>query len=215
MDACKNHLHMLAAWIHRQFALLADFLVSQALIMIVLSLFMGYRYFEIVTLFDRILPADVRAKSIASGLIAAVFIFSTIIFMVHAYRIGSAVKAGIFITALVVNLYFWQVWQGDWFIKTFMSITLASFDIGFAYLFHLLRLEHHAAVSLDDIRIQFKVESGAVDRKKQQVQDLTNQAKSLKKWIDKHTCPHCHQHFPSPKSINAHIPRCDKNPNKP
>jgi hypothetical protein len=200
-------------WINRQFHSLADFLVSQALIMIVLALFMAYRYFEVLTLFNRVLPADVSSRATASALISAVFIFSSIIFMVHAYRIGKAVKVGIFITALIINLYFWQVWTGDIFFKVFISVTLSSFDIGFAYLFHILRLEHHAEVSLADLQLQVSGAEESLDKNRDLYRDLKAKNDQMLSEIRRHTCPHCRRIFPSPKSINAHVPRCEKNPN--
>lgn len=199
-------------WIYRQFDHLADFISRLPLIMIVLAALMGYRFYEVETLFLRVLPMDVPSREAASALIAGVFIFSTIIFMIHAFRIGWGVKAGLVITALVINLYFWDVTTGDWLFKTFISLVIAAFDIGFSYLFHDLHTRRVLTKKIEVLEEAYRTEMVTYQALIDNQKELNAKSQELKVIIDQHTCPHCKDLFPSPKSVNAHKARCKSNP---
>jgi len=200
--------------IYRRFDQVAEFLTRLPLIMLVLVALMGYRFYEVDTLFLRVLPADVPSRALASGLISAVFIFSTVIFMVHAYRIGWGVKVGLVLTALIINLYFWEVSSGDWIFKSFISTVIAAFDIGFAFLFHSIRIEQEHQITHDQLKREADKIKTEISDYNRSLRSLRSESESLSNFIKQHTCPHCEEIYPSPRSLNAHKPKCNHNPDK-
>lgn len=207
--------------IYKYFDSLADFMTRLPLVILILAAFMGYRYYEVLTLFTKWLPIeDPQDLLWAARLISITFIFSTLIFMVNAYRIGWAVKVALVVVSLVVNLYFWEVWTGDLFFKIFISAVNAGFDIGYAFLFQIMRKDSQLSAELSNLQQEVSEAEQELDK----LSDISQKQKAILKtqlhFIKEHEqilskiqCPQCLQVFGSPQALNAHQPtKCKLKP---
>jgi len=205
----------------------SEFITSLALVLIFLFLFMAYRFYEVQTLFHEKLPVELTGDSrvFASNLIALVFIFTTLLFMVNASR---SLKWGKFLLALVafiINLYFWKAFAGtteDIIFKLFISAVIASMDFGFAHLFDGMwkeRLMSYQRANLEQNKIDLEQEIANLEKNKntiqQEIADIREKRieteqelnKRIAK-IDDHTCPHCGTYYESIKALNGHLGQC-------
>jgi len=207
--------------VYKFFDSVAEFLTRLPIVIIILLSFMGYRYYEVDTLFLRWLPIeDSMTKIYASRLISIVFVWSTLIFMVNAFRIGHWVKVVLILISFVINLYFWQVWIGDWVFKVFISAVNAAFDFGFAYLFHLMRKDSKYLAEISEVKAKLDRINSELSAKSKRLELLDARhehiASNIKKYeaeLSKVQCQNCGRIFPTPQALNAHKPnQCKKLP---
>ena len=212
---------------YQLFYKLSEFITSLAPVLLFLFLFMGYRFYEVQTLFLDKLPSDLGGdgRHFAANMIAVVFIFTTLLFMVNASRSIKWGKYFLAIVAFIINLYFWNAFQGnteDILFKLFISAVIASMDFGFAHLFDNMwkeRLDH----------VDKEIIGQSKDQLIQQIAEL-EQTKSLEEQklatieletevaqqalnkriakIDDHSCPHCGSYYESIKALNGHLGQC-------
>ncbi len=122
----------------------AEFITSLAFILLVLLMFMGYRYYEVETLFYDILGRidDNTDRRIAARLIAVVVTCFTLAIMVHSEKLWQdhpgLIRAALSTVGMFINLAFWQPWSStDQFSAWGVSIVLSGIDWVLPYLFEI------------------------------------------------------------------------------
>jgi len=196
--------------IYTWFDRIAEFFKSLALVIIILITFMGYRYYEVYTLFLRWLPIeDPDNLQIASVLISVVFIFTTLLFLVNAGKLGiQGVKFLLAIVALFINLYFWEVWQGDHIFKAVISIVLSAMDYGFAILFDVMAKERELGAIASDLKAQVSKVRAELDLHRAEKSELSARIKEYKAILKQVQCPKCKLIFSSTNARNGHQANC-------
>lgn len=212
---------------------ISDFLVSLAFLVPVFFGFMAYRYYEIFMLFSAELQLSYSYSTLGALLIASVGIFTTLIFMVHGAKLAPIVirrdsplqggghrPAGVWhwsklvlvIYAFVINAFFWKPWESPTvagrIFRWFCCVMFSSMDYGFVHLFNALHGErtqqHHLSTLEQDIS---KAEQELSELRAAAGNELA-QSQRLKAFIQEHTCTHCGEIFPSPRSKRAHESQC-------
>lgn len=124
-----------------------EFLTSLVFTLLVLIIFMGYRYYEVQTLFVDLLETriqDMGSRTTASILIGVVITLFTLAIMVHSQRLYQSnpwlVRAGLSVVGMFINLAFWKPWQAasDQFGAWGVTIILSAIDWTLPYLFEIL-----------------------------------------------------------------------------
>lgn len=220
-------------WFYSLFDHLAGFLVSLALLILVFFAFMGYRYYEVQTLFQDSLQQIDPAQdwSTASILIALVIIITTMIFMTNAEKLDAIFQSGevppskggagtaggsfspskitLVLFALAINLFFWKPWAAittaELMQRLFYCLMLSSMDYAFAHLFNALRLERSRRTEVFTLRNDLEL-------LQESYKERLAKSEKLEAYINAHTCPYCKEPFPSPKATNAHKGRCKHKP---
>jgi hypothetical protein len=207
---------------YSHFDRIGEFYTSLAAVIIGNLIFIGYRFFEVYTLFDKYLTLaqmDPAGVFIASKLIAVVVIFTMLLISVNSdrFRYPRIAEALGFSITLFINLYFWDIWNAiatdEIIFKIGISLVTAAFDVAFAYLFvEKWRERNHAADlkrriseserSLSDYQRQLsktELKLTTTERK------ITERERLLKET----TCPKCgRDDFKSKNAVNAHFHHC-------
>ncbi len=121
----------------------AEFFTSLPFIMLVLLMFMGYRFYEVQTLFIDMLQTridDPGTRTVASTLIAGVITCFTLAIMVHSEGLMESntwvVRVVLALVGMFINLAFWLPWQSaDLFASWGISIILSGIDWTLPFLF--------------------------------------------------------------------------------
>ena len=152
-------------------------------------------------------------------------IFTTLLFMVNASRSIKWGKYFLAIVAFIINLYFWNAFQGnieDIVFKLFISAVIASMDFGFAHLFDNMwkeRLDHvdkeiiaqskeqliQQIAELEQTKSLEEQKLATIELETEVAQQALN--KRIAK-IDDHSCPHCGRYYESIKALNGHLGQC-------
>lgn len=207
----------------------AGALVSLGFLIIVFMAFMGYRYFEVYTVFLEILPiGDSLAdpdRINASRFIAISVVSGTIIFMVHAqsfpaWKIAKGdqkdefrhiywSKLFLFLVSLIINALFWKVWEYDspqqQFQKWFVSIMIALMDYGFAHLFDVLRKRSVLKEATKELEEKYNKLKEAVKEELTKLKEARREQKRIEEDALKKYCPKCETQFVNIQAKNRHI----------
>ena len=210
------------------FEKIGGFYNSLAAVIIGNLFFIGYRFFEVDTLFSKYLPmAQMHAGStwIASKLIAVVFIFTMLLIAVNRDRFRHPIAAeylGFFIT-LFINLFFWDVWAWmDWthlVFKVGVSVITSAFDVSFAHLFIKKWQEQQARSGAEQSVSELQQSVSDWERKDSEAQavhertvaaikEMEAQQAAMKADIVARTCPKCGTEFSSVNQRNGHMRGC-------
>lgn len=207
---------------------IAEFYNSLAAVIIGNLFFIGYRFFEVDTLFKKYLRGvkmDEVSVDVASKLIAVVIIFTMLLISVNRDRFKwprSAEVLGFLIT-LFINLYFWNVWQyksiEDTIFKIGISLITSSFDVAFAHLFikkwesRQRRTKAEQSTSaierdLSDKKRTLSEIRAKIGQEEQKLKGLHVKVKDIEEDIKRRTCPKCQKEFGSVNALNGHIKNC-------
>ncbi len=217
----------------------ATFITSMAIVILVMVPFMGYRFFEFHTLFNIWLPiTDDSTRTIASGLISSVMVVTTLLFMVNSKSLFTGNKLILFVVALTINLFFWNLpgavgfpphegggsasggdggFLNNFFgiedfdrllFSLFISLVIASMDYGFAHLFDRKWKSRNLEHDLSTIEQQVSCAKQELSLMEESFSRTFAKERELQAFIRQHTCPHCREVFPSPRSVNAHKANC-------
>ncbi len=177
---------------YASFDKLGAFFTSLAAVIIGMLVFIGYRFFEVYTLFERHLPMDADVVWVAGKLIAFVFVFTMLLIAVNIDKVHpEATVWGTLLGALItlfVNLYFWEVWHGDMTFKVIVSVITAAFDAWFGHLFVIKLREREAYLWASKEKARERV--------------------AMMKLQDALTCKKCGVTFKSQNALNGHSGRC-------
>ncbi len=202
---------------------ISDFLVSLAFLLPVFFAFMGYRYYEVQSLFAESLTMIKNANSryLASVLIAIVAVSTTLIFMVNSSKMAPINIKGkeihwskllLVLFAFIINYFFWKPWEGksiqDTQFRWFCCIMLSSMDYGFAHLFKELHRITKGEQLLTNIEQAISTKKHELSSLKHNLTSLEQKYKKIEQLVHQHTCPHCQEVFHSMKSLNAHKGIC-------
>ena len=199
--------------IYKPFHDFAYFLHSLPMIMIALTVFYLYRFYELNHVFDQYTSLHGTNKDIANALLSIIFFLSVLISSIHSDELGKYASRIMAYVTLVINIYFWVVWQGDTLtiiFKAFLSIVSALFDYYLTFLF--IRKVKQLEI-LQDLGNILEIQKTAT----LQNQDLKNENRQLvkevedkKRRLEKFACPYCTQPNESIKARNGHMKGCKK-----
>lgn len=221
-------------WIYTATDRVSNYLVSLAFLMPVFFGFMAYRYYEIFMMFNQSLQQlDFLTKTkLASGLIAGVGIFTTLIFMVHSSKLAPIPfknddqsvwhwdwsKLVLVFFAFTINAFFWKPWEAvstdDLLWRWFCCIMFSSMDYGFVHLFKELRKERGLQQDITKMNERLSRLKQEVSNKEHTLTILEEEASSIEQLIADHTCPYCKEIQPSPGSLRTHKGHCKSKPNR-
>lgn len=213
---------------------LASFLTDIRAVIIVLLALLGFLWIETQSLFSWIFPEETMGndwkRTAASVLIALVYECSVLLFTANSDKLGKGTAVAVAWTSFIINLFFWQAWHGGTgfeevspiegglkgvlmiFFKVFASALIAWLNYTYADLFVKLWNER-------GIRFEARLLVDNLEDLKKKYQDLTQQLQSMRKEVsdrkqqlEKTTCPHCREHYPTQAGFNSHVGKCSENP---
>lgn len=189
---------------------IASGLASLGFLIFVLIVFMGYRFFEILSVFSEILPEETRYKEQASWLIAFCLTTTTMVFMAHAdyFQNPKAVKVYLFFVSLVINLMFWHVydWKNTVFIVKgiFISTTIASVDYGLPHAFNVLRKQSGKLLDLKKLEETYNKLKEDYQKTLRDLKEARTEQQKIKTELKKSYCGECETQFISIQAKNRH-----------
>jgi|GEM_PF-4296155 len=211
---------------------IASFLTGFNAILLSLLFFITYRWFEIQYLFERILPMESGIRRVSSILLALVVVFLLLIFGANIDKIklndndkGNWLKGLLFAFTLFINVYFWQVWDGEVstndyiqyasltiVFKAVIAIFFAGFDFALNHLFIAAWQESEEVLkrSKRASRLEESVSKSeeALSELKARISQSKAKLSELIASQDPKICPKCFQEFDSVNQRNGHMRGC-------
>jgi len=209
---------------------IAEFLTGFDAVILGMIIFVGYRYFEVQSLFYRYLPLADTTRLIASCLVAIVVVFSLLVFSSHIDRFklskqddGAWIKWMMFVFTLFINGFFWKIWKADsgiisglaWLVicfKIIISVFFALFDYAYN---HLFISKWHASEKEKSLSQGLAILQSKINQLKQEEseiqQDISKSSANLKAIIarqDPKVCPRCGKSFSHANQRNGHLRTC-------
>ncbi len=212
-----DHTHIFYGYSYR----VAEFFTSLAFVMFVLILFMGYRFYEVQTLFnDSLLRIpDTEARFTAATLIALVFIFITLGLMVHSERLmpdhPGSFRLLLALVGLFINLFFWEPWASTGskaFFGYGISVVQCGIDWTLPYLFEIVWRKILEQTKTRDLLPSLEELKATLEAKRTELKKLDVNLTDRKARLDDLTCPHCKRTFQKQNGLNSHVGKCPENP---
>lgn len=214
----------------------AQFLTGFDSVVLGLIIFVGYRYFEVQFLFYNYLPLDENVRTLASGLVSVVVVFSLLVFSSHLDRFkiskddsGEWIKWVMFIFTLFINAYFWEVWNPkiipgkeirfpflSYAFKATISVFFAIFDFAYNHLF-ISRWNERAELgkvhsNIEQLNAQLSEGKQELSQVEQSLSDYVAKLSQLIARDDPKVCPRCGQEFENSNQRNGHLRSCSSSP---
>ncbi|CAN0050054.1 unnamed protein product [Chrysoparadoxa australica] len=160
-------------------------------------------------------------RTAASVLIALVYECSVLLFTANSDKLGKGTSIAVAWTSFIINLFFWQAWDPVqeglvgylmMFFKVFASALIAWLNYTYADLFVKLWKERMLLFKYTINQKEFEELMREKVLLRAELSTLNDNVKERKSQIEKTTCPHCRQHYPSQAGFNSHVGKCSENP---
>ncbi|MEP0987512.1 hypothetical protein [Ekhidna sp.] len=201
---------------------IASFLTGFGATVLGLLVFVSYRFFEVQSLFENYLPLDGSIRQVASYLVAFVVVFSLLIFSANLDKFklnrfadsGAWIKWVLFLFTLVINAYFWRLWEGDSqvgnpkltiFFKAVIVIFFAIFDYAYNHLFVSSWMDKQALSKAFTSLSQLQAKENELQAR---VSKLSASLSELIAREDPKVCPRCGKTFDNSNQRNGHLRSC-------